>query len=123
MINEISNAEEFWNIIKSQDDKLHIIFAYGKGCGPCAATKPKYEMVANYFKKMEANINFNMMNMWEPTNREFSKEMGIELVPTFWGYYREKRIWQSGGGLDTAIQKQAILSIIDSIKLNYGVSI
>jgi thiol-disulfide isomerase/thioredoxin len=123
MINEIPSEEGFWESIPATSDSLHIVFAYGKGCGPCAATKPKYEMVVNYFTKMNANIKFHMINMWDPANREFSKNMGIEVVPTFWGYYKGKRIWESKGGLDTAVQKQAILSVIDNIKLNFGVSI
>lgn len=123
MINEIQNKDEFWTHVTPHSDSLHIVFAYGKGCGPCAATKPKYEMVVNYFTKMNANIKFHMMNMWEPTNREFSTEMGIEMVPTFWGYYKGMRIWEAKGGLDTALQKQAILSVIDNVKLNYGVTI
>jgi len=123
MINEIVTKDDFWTNVDPESDSLHIVFAYGQGCGPCAATKPKYEMVANYFLKMNANIKFYKMNMWDATNREFSKTMGIEMVPTFWGYYKGKRLWEAKGGLDTAIQKQAILSVIDNIKLNFGVNI
>jgi thiol-disulfide isomerase/thioredoxin len=123
MINTIQTQEQFFEIINNDSDTLYIVFAYGQGCGPCASTKPKYEMVSNYFNKLGANIEFYMMDMWDANNRQFSKDMGIEVVPTFWGYFRGKRIWQASGGLDTPVQKSAILSIIENIKLNYEVKI
>lgn len=123
MITEI-HATNFKDTVNQIDDNLKIVFIYGAGCGPCAATKPKYDMVANYFSKLGANINFYASNAWGADNREFFKtEVPVAMVPTFHGYFRKQLIWKTEGGLDTAPMKDAILSIMDNVYVNYKVKI
>lgn len=123
MITELTSSQ-YWDTIKNKPNKLQIVFAFGQGCGPCANTKPKYEMVVNYFNKVGAAIDFYQINVWGEENREFGKtEMEVKVVPTFFGYFNGNLMWKTSGGLDTAVQKDAILSVIDNIYTNFGVKI
>lgn len=122
MINDLAFSN-FWDTIRSKENHLHIVFAYGQGCGPCANTKPKYEMVVNYFQKMNAKIEFHRINVWAEENRPLSQELGIKVVPSFFGFFNGNNLWMTSGGLDTAIQKTAIMSVIDNIYTNFGVKI
>jgi hypothetical protein len=122
MINELT-VSNFWDTVRDNSDYLHIVFAYGQGCGPCANTKPKYEMVANYFGKMNAKIHFHNINVWAEENRPVGHELGVKVVPSFFGFFNGNNLWMTSGALDSAAQKNAIMSVIDNIYTNFGVKI
>jgi len=118
-MNEVINGQT------KPDDVLRIVMFFGATCGPCKATMPNYELAANYYVGLNANINFYKMNAWEPQEQaDFCKNsFKIEGVPHFKAFCRGQLIMEKVGGGDEATMKEFIQSCIDQTFKQFGVRI
>jgi dUTP pyrophosphatase len=88
------------------DIQTHVVMFYGPACGPCKATMPHYEKVAEEY--VGQSITFHRINAWDPPEqKEYCRNVyGVTGVPHFKIFYRGKEIHnRSGGGDFDALKK------------------
>jgi thiol-disulfide isomerase/thioredoxin len=109
MVTEITMHEMLTPQV-TPDNSIHVVMFYGPTCGPCKATMPNYELVANLFEGKPIQINFFKINAWEPVEQlQFCKETyGINGVPHFKVFCRGEEIKQKSGGGDEPIMREFI---------------
>jgi dUTP pyrophosphatase len=79
---------------------VHVIMFYGKTCGPCKATMPFYEELANYYIKQGHEIEFFKIDAWDPPEqKEYCKNVWkLPGVPHFKIFHHGREIHSRSGG-------------------------
>jgi dUTP pyrophosphatase len=88
------------------DIQTHVVMFYGPNCGPCKATMPHYEKIAEEY--VNQDIGFHRIDAWNPPEqKEYCRDVyGITGVPHFKIFYQGKEIHsRSGGGDFDALKK------------------
>ena len=99
-------------------NKVQFVMFYGATCGPCKATLPTYEEVANFFVERGANIEFYKFNAWEPEEHLIygGEDMNVKGVPTFLAFYEGEEVFrESGAAADKEIMHKRIHSVVDKL--------
>lgn len=110
---------------KERDEALHVVMFYGATCGPCKATMPFYEQLAEYISHKTQNVKFYRINAWEPDiQKDYCRDhWNIEGVPHFKCFFNENLIESHEGGGDLKELSQFLIEVIDKIFKDYGVKI
>lgn len=121
MVIEI-NMDDMRSPLPEPDNVIRIVMFYGPTCGPCKATMPHYETVAQSFLDMPVDVRFFKINAWEPEEqREFiSKVYNVTGVPHFRAFFRGQFLVDRIGGGDEATLKKFIYQAIDKVFTDYG---
>jgi dUTP pyrophosphatase len=84
------------------DTSMHIIMFYGPKCGPCKATMPHYEKIAQDYTEMGADIKFHRIDAWNPREqKDYCKNVwGVSGVPSFKFFYEGREVHNKRGGGD-----------------------
>lgn len=97
MIKEVS-AEEIKTLI--DDGESFIVDYYAEWCGPCI-------MIAETLKKIENDIDLDILKLNVDNNREFSIEMNIRNIPQLHFYNKgEKQSVKVGITPDNVIKEE-----------------
>lgn len=107
MVTEITMKEMTNGVSLETYNDMYIIMFYGETCGPCKATMPHYETVANFYKEKGAHIQFFKINAWAPEEQKMycSSTWGITGVPHFKVFCRSQQIIEKIGGGDEETMK------------------
>jgi len=121
MVTEIT-MEDMKTPLPEPDNTIRIVMFYGTTCGPCKATMPHYEAVANVLSDMPIDIKFFKINAWEPIEqREFvSNVYGVNGVPHFRAFFRSQYVIDKVGGGDEATMKKFVYEVIEEVFKRYG---
>ena len=84
------------------DDNIHVVMFYGPTCGPCKATMPHYEQVAQECTERGDKIRFHRIDAWNPPEqKEYCTNVwGIRGVPQFKVFSEGREILSRSGGGD-----------------------
>lgn len=104
------------------DSNMHIVMFYGATCGPCKATMPHYEAVAEFYNAANAPVKFHKIHAWEEgEQKEYcSTVWGINGVPHFKIFYRGQIISIRDGGGDTGAMNKFVVDAIDEVFKRFG---
>lgn len=107
------------------DDIMRVVMFYGSTCGPCKATMPNYEAVADFYTNNGTSILFYKINAWEPIEqRDYVNETwAIKGVPHFKVFCKGEVIMTKEGGGDEPTMKQFIVDAVDAAFKQLGVRI
>lgn len=85
-----------------EDSSMHVIMFYGPTCGPCKATMPHYERVAEHLTELGHDIKFHRIDAWNPPDQKtYCREVwGVKGVPHFKFFYQGMEINSRAGGGD-----------------------
>lgn len=95
------NKEDFEKFLK-EDKDIAIIDFFATWCGPCKMLAPVLEDISNEINVMKIDID---------EERDFSIDMGIEVVPTMLIYKNGVEV----NRIEGVISKQEILEEINKI--------
>jgi thiol-disulfide isomerase/thioredoxin len=114
MVTEITMNEMTTGVPLETFNDMYVIMFYGETCGPCKATMPHYETVANLYKEKNAHIQFFKINTWAPEEQKVycSNIWGINGVPHFKVFCRSEQVIEKVGGGDEEAMKQFIQDAI-----------
>jgi thiol-disulfide isomerase/thioredoxin len=100
-----------------EDGYMSVIMFFGAGCGPCKATLPNYEAVAEYFTSRGAKIKFYKINAWEPDEQKeyCTNSWGINGVPHFKVFFNQEEVLTKIGGGDYDSMAAFIQNGVDEI--------
>jgi thiol-disulfide isomerase/thioredoxin len=114
MVTEITMHEMTTGVPLETYNDIYVIMFYGETCGPCKATMPNYETVANFYVEKGAHIKFFKINAWEPAEQNiYCKETwGIQGVPHFKVFCRSEQVIEKTGGGDEETMKGFIQDAI-----------
>lgn len=96
------NKEDFEKFLK-EDKGIAIIDFFATWCGPCKMIAPVLEEISNEINVMKIDID---------EERDFSIDMGIEVVPTLLIYKNGVEV----NRIEGVISKQEILEEINKIR-------
>ena len=84
------------------DTSMHIIMFYGPNCGPCKATMPHYEKIAQDYTEMGVDVKFHRIDAWNPQEqKEYCRNVwGISGVPCFKFFHEGREVHSKRGGGD-----------------------
>jgi len=124
MITEIS-MEFMQSGQMEPDDIMRVVMFYGARCGPCKATMPNYEAVAEHYTLTNTPILFYKINAWEPAEQaQYCRDTwNIKGVPHFKVFCKGNIIMIREGGGDEPTMKQFIVDCIDEAFKQLGVRI
>jgi thiol-disulfide isomerase/thioredoxin len=96
-----------------------VVMFYGANCGPCKATMPNYETLANLHNENNiSDIKFAKYHNWEnDEHKQLSAKWEVSGVPGFRMFYKSKVIARREGGGDV----QYLQSYLDSGLYIYNV--
>lgn len=80
---------------------------YSDTCGPCIMIAPKLEALAE-------EMNFELVKINAPNNRELTESMGIRGVPALYIYHKGESVWNANGAGENTIQN--ITDVINDIR-------
>ena len=114
MVTEITMNEMATGVPLDTYNDVYVIMFYGETCGPCKATMPHYEAVANFYKEKNAHIQFFKINAWAPDEQKeyCSTVWGIRGVPHFKVFCRSEQVMEKAGGGDEAAMKEFMQNVI-----------
>jgi len=122
MILELTPDNFFEHIHK--EGPLHVVMHYGATCGPCKATMPHYEVLANHFTEHNVtNVKFYKFHQWEPAYKPFIEEHQLKTqgVPTFRYYYFGEKLHEVAASYnDPNVMKGIIIDVIKGIESTIG---
>ena len=106
----------------SPDKDVRILMCFGSTCGPCKATLPFYEQVAEYYVSKTNRIKFYKMNAWEPAEQKdyCYNTLKISGVPHFKAFCSGQEILERVGGGNDVVLKQFIHDVIDEAFKRFG---
>jgi len=119
MIQEITQRDIVEHNILNGTDLVVLMF-YGPTCGPCRATIPYYEQVAQFYTEKQARIRFYKINAWEPEEQKtyITEVWKVTGVPTFKLFNHDIVVADKVGGGDFNELHKLVHSAIDeSFKL------
>jgi thiol-disulfide isomerase/thioredoxin len=116
MVSDITMEELTANAFL-QDGVLRVVMFFGPTCGPCKATMPFYEQVADSYTKAGAKMLFYRIDAWNPPEqRQFCTDTwGIQGVPHFKIMYNGTVVADRVGGGDVTALHASILYAINVI--------
>lgn len=126
MVTEITMEEiEIGEIFRLFDDVFSVIMFFGATCGPCKATMPHYENIAQFFMQRTDKIRMYRINAWQPEEqKQYCTDVWqINGVPSFKLFFQDKVIHTRVGGGDDAALKEMVTTGIDMVFKQYGVII
>jgi dUTP pyrophosphatase len=87
-----------------KDNSMHVIMFYGPTCGPCKATIPHYETLAQNLTAQGVDIKFHRIDAWNPLEQKnYCRDVwGVKGVPHFKFFYEGREIFNKIGGGDLA---------------------
>lgn len=103
-------------------DRASVVMFYGATCGPCKATLPHYEEIAQHFTSRGASIDFFKIHAWENEEQKtYCRETwGIDGVPQFKVLYNGEAILDRRGGGDYNTMSAFIQDAVDIIFRTHG---
>lgn len=103
-----------------EDDSMHVVMFYGSTCGPCKATMPHYEKVAEHFINQGINIKFHRIDAWNPPEqRDYCKNVwDVTGVPTFKFFNKGLQLLSKSGGGDFDTLKSGVEEFFNKIKFD-----
>lgn len=84
------------------DNSIHVVMFYGPTCGPCKATMPHYEKIAEDYIASGVDIKFHKIDAWNPPEQKdyCRNTWGISGVPNFKMFSEGREINNRRGGGD-----------------------
>lgn len=93
------NVENIEPFLKKHAKSPIVIMFYGETCGPCKATMPHYESLAQKLADDKSKIKFARYHNWEnQEHRDLSKKWDVQGVPGFRMFYNGSVIARREGG-------------------------
>jgi len=104
------------------DNDLRVVMFFGPTCGPCKATMPHYESIANSLIEKTDRIKLFRINAWEPVEQAkyCSETWNVQGVPHFKIFCRGEQICEKVGGGDEPTMMKFIHDGIDEAFKRFG---